>query len=571
MSGAVTSLFLDSAAGFAGRRYVLLHQSGTASRGAIVYLHPLAEEMNRSRRMVALQARRLAAQGWHVLQIDLAGCGDSEGDFADATWQTWLQDAQAAWHWLAQHSGHTPWLWGLRTGALLACETARRLPTLPSLLLWQPTLDGAQALRQFVRMAGTAGGRPMPTDQPLHIAGYALAPDLTQGMAASRCSPPAVAQGTTAPQLVWLDLSTDARPWPAHAAAAPDWRAAGWTLLHRTLAGPLFWAAAETEVAPALMDATDAALAAQPAAHQAQPREVMALPQQVGSFTETSLSFPCEGQRLQGIVTAAVAPSDLGLLIVVGGPQVRCGAHRMFTQLARHVAGQGHTALRFDLRGMGDSEGEPRPFDDRNADLTAGVTALRQIAPHVQRVLLWGLCDGASAALLFADSAQIGHVDGLCLVNPWARNATSLAQTRLTHHYRARLLSPSFWWRAVRGRVSPRAVGGWVRAGWQARRQAPLPGTHFTTRMATALGHLGPSTHLITAGADETAQEFLTFLQTCAPAAMAAIGHSSLPDADHTFSKPGQLAWLCTATSAWMQSLHPTATGRDAGPSITPP
>jgi uncharacterized protein len=346
-------------------------------------------------------------------------------------------------------------------------------------------------------------------------------------------------------------------------------------LLHRTLAGPLFWASAETEVAPALLAATDAALAAQPAAPHSQPSTGLALPQHVGTTTETPISFPCEGQQLQGIVTAAAAPSDLGLLIVVGGPQVRCGAHRMFTQLARHVAAQGHTALRFDLRGMGDSEGEPHSFDDRDADLAAAVNALRQAAPHVQRVLLWGLCDGASAALLFAGGAATQAaaqgVHGLCLVNPWARNPTSLAQTRLAHHYRSRLLSPAFWWRAVRGRVSPKAVGGWVRAGWQARRQAPLPGTHFTTRMAAALGRAGTATHLITAGADETAQEFLTFLHASAPGTKVAIGHSDLPGADHTFSKPGQLAWLCKATSAWMQSLAPAAAGGHASPSTTPP
>lgn len=562
MNGAVTSLFLDSAAGFAGRRYALLHHSVTPSRGAIVYLHPLAEEMNRSRRMVALQARRLAAQGWQVLQVDLAGCGDSEGDFADATWQTWLHDAQAAWHWLAQHSGHSPWLWGLRTGALLACEAARQLPTLPSLLLWQPTLDGAQALRQFMRMGSAPSGEPTSPDHSVHVAGYALGPALAQGLAGSCCSPPPVTTGEAAPQLVWLDLSPDARPWPAHTAAAPHWQAEGWTLLHRTLAGPLFWASAETEVAPALLDATAAALPTEPVAANAPglPKPLPGAASTPNQITETAISFDCEGARLQGIVSVAAAPSDLGLLIVVGGPQVRCGAHRMFTQLARHVAAQGHTALRFDLRGMGDSEGAPRSFDDRDADLAAAATALRQAAPHVQHVLLWGLCDGASAALLFAGGAQSGQVGGLCLVNPWARNPASLAQTRLAHHYRARLLSPSFWWRAVRGRVSPKALGGWVRAGWQARRQPALPCTHFTTRMAAALARPGATTHLITAGADETAQEFLTFLQTCAPGARAAIGHSDLPGADHTFSKPGQLEWLCQATSAWMHSL-----AREAG------
>jgi hypothetical protein len=46
-----------------GQRFCLFHPPGAPCRGAVVYVHPFAEEMNRSRRMAALQARALAAQG----------------------------------------------------------------------------------------------------------------------------------------------------------------------------------------------------------------------------------------------------------------------------------------------------------------------------------------------------------------------------------------------------------------------------------------------------------------------------------------------------------------------------
>ena len=70
--------------GFVGRgpqrRFWLHHPArGGAVRARVLYLHPLAEEMNRSRRMAALQARALAAAGCEVLQPDLLGCGDSAG------------------------------------------------------------------------------------------------------------------------------------------------------------------------------------------------------------------------------------------------------------------------------------------------------------------------------------------------------------------------------------------------------------------------------------------------------------------------------------------------------------
>ncbi|MGL5987461.1 MAG: CocE/NonD family hydrolase, partial [Burkholderiales bacterium] len=69
-------------------------------RGIVVYAHPWAEEMNKSRRMAAEMARQMARSGFAVLQLDLAGCGDSDGDFADASWDAWLEDIDRAAAWL---------------------------------------------------------------------------------------------------------------------------------------------------------------------------------------------------------------------------------------------------------------------------------------------------------------------------------------------------------------------------------------------------------------------------------------------------------------------------------------
>ena len=94
----------------AGReqRFCILHgaESGIPVRGALVYVHPFAEEMNKARRMAALQARAMAAAGYAVLQIDLYGCGDSAGDcrLAEACASSWPR----AWtrHTLAQPDTH---------------------------------------------------------------------------------------------------------------------------------------------------------------------------------------------------------------------------------------------------------------------------------------------------------------------------------------------------------------------------------------------------------------------------------------------------------------------------------
>jgi len=48
-----------------GQRLCIHHAPRAgAVRGKLVYVHPLAEEMNKSRRMAALQSRALAAAGY---------------------------------------------------------------------------------------------------------------------------------------------------------------------------------------------------------------------------------------------------------------------------------------------------------------------------------------------------------------------------------------------------------------------------------------------------------------------------------------------------------------------------
>ena len=251
-----------------GPRFCLFHPPEGTPRASLLYLHPFAEEMNKSRRMAALAARRLAAQGVGVLQIDLHGCGDSGGEFLDARWDGWKADVRAGLDWLRARLGLAPGLWGLRLGALLALDYAK--DDAPArLLLWQPTLGGPACLTQFLRLrlAGellqdgpaAAGGTEalrarLRAGEPLEIAGYELHPELALALDAVE------AAKLPAPRcpVDWLELVAEsgrALP-PAAARLAAAWSAQGVELRQQAVPGPQFWTAQEIEEAPLLLDAT---------------------------------------------------------------------------------------------------------------------------------------------------------------------------------------------------------------------------------------------------------------------------------------------------------------------------
>jgi len=96
-----------------------------------------------------------------------------------------------------------------------------------------------------------------------------------------------------------------------------------------------------------------------------------------------------------GIVNVPDPPPRRGVVFVVAdGPQYRIGAQRQFVSLGRSIEAHGYAALRFDYRGMGDSEGHHRGFLHVDSDIRAAVDALIANVPTVEEVVLWGECDG---------------------------------------------------------------------------------------------------------------------------------------------------------------------------------
>jgi len=159
--------------------------------------------------------------------------------------------------------------------------------------------------------------------------------------------------------------------------------------------------------------------------------------------------FECEGDSLVGIVTIPESRSRLGVLILVGGPQYRVGAHRQFRYLARKLAEAGYSSMRFDYRGMGDSTGRPRRFWEVQSDVRVAVDTFLAHIPELSGVVFWGLCGGASAACLHP--VEDSRIEGVVLVNPWLTSANASAKVLLRHYYLKRFFDRAFWAKLLRG------------------------------------------------------------------------------------------------------------------------
>ncbi|MGH8264262.1 MAG: hydrolase 2, exosortase A system-associated, partial [Steroidobacteraceae bacterium] len=111
-------------AGFLGedrqRLFVVRWSPQRASNRCVLVVPPFADEMNKSRHLLAQAARGLADEGWHVVLPDLYGTGDSDGEFADASWSRWKRDLGEIIDSVRGEGLEVGALVGVRTGALLA-------------------------------------------------------------------------------------------------------------------------------------------------------------------------------------------------------------------------------------------------------------------------------------------------------------------------------------------------------------------------------------------------------------------------------------------------------------------
>ncbi len=246
------------------------------------------------------------------------------------------------------------------------------------------------------------------------------------------------------------------------------------------------------------------------------------------------LTFACEGAQLVGTLDRAENGGEVGILIVSGGNEIRCGTWGGQAKLAARLAASGLTVLRYDRRGIGDSEGTNRGFRHTQDDIAAALAAFRAAAPELRRIIAFGNCDAASALMLHG--AGLGF-DGMALANPWTIDDEAAAPVHapaaLRSRYLAKLKDPRELLRLLGGKIDLRKL----LQGLKASAAAPV-GSVLAREIATGLAGFGGKVTILLASADRTAQMFEASWPKNDPRIQ------RLEGASHSFSGEAAQVWL---------------------------
>ena len=251
------------------------------------------------------------------------------------------------------------------------------------------------------------------------------------------------------------------------------------------------------------------------------------------------LSFDCQGDKLVG--TLDQASGKTGLLIVSGGNEVRAGAHRGQAMLAAQLAHHNIPVLRYDRRGIGDSEGSNQGFQNSADDIAAALACFRTEA-GIDHVVAFGNCDAATALAIHKFPKA---PDALILSNPWVieEGAASHSPRQLRQRYWGKLRSPRALWQFLNSDLNVKKLG----TGLKTAASTKAPASNLAEQMAAGLKHYSGNVFILLARRDRTAQQFSECLRVPALASLITSPRYHIrkyDSASHSYAGEADQNWL---------------------------
>jgi pimeloyl-ACP methyl ester carboxylesterase len=383
-------------------------------------------------------ALRLAAAGFSVLRVDYPGTCDSEGwPRESARVETWLRSLDEALRALKawSNASHLA-LFGALLGGTVAAALAARRQDVSALALWGAYARGRTAVRAELAVAealqphAQASASPASASGDREAVGFLLSAEMMADL--TRLDLLQMAFGGVRSALIVPRTrgSSAEAGFARHLAgqgATVDFRAEP----HDELDAILHQGGAGNPRATIEDIAAWLELKFGPAHHAPAARTAPLCPPEValstlGTRIRESAVFLGADRGIFAIASEGLErpAQEPAVVLVSGGRNHRSGINRNYTEWARKLAALGHTVLRIDVRGLGDSPPKSHRTDalynvQGRHDVLDAVDWLK--ARGFRRAVCVGLCAGSYQA--FHAALNGDSLAGVVMLNPLAFHA----------------------------------------------------------------------------------------------------------------------------------------------------
>ena len=396
-------------------RFGWLHlPEGSAARAAVVLCPPLGIEALNAHWVYRRLASELAASGVAALRFDYRGTGDSSGETNHVTGL--VEDVAAAVRFVRDCGAPSVALVGLRVGATLAAKAAEAQPV-DALVLWD-LCSGRSFLREQRALKLLSVGPSVDApDGAVELLGMVLPKGLADELRATALQP---SEAPRARRTLLIERPERPRDERLHRALEGEHLECLATEgQHEFIDVEPGYSEPPERVMKDLVTWLDAQFSTERRAivNAGRPSAVVRAPD--GS---------CHTERAEVIVSRGLAavvteparrdPAAPVAFLLNAGLIHHVGPGRLWVELARDFAARGIASVRFDLRGVGDSDGAEAPIRHAYPPEALGdvAAAIAHYCPGGARdAYLVGLCSGAYHA---AEAAIVLGARAVGLLNP---------------------------------------------------------------------------------------------------------------------------------------------------------